>query len=155
MGEKRRKNLGKTASFFDGPLSDHQLFLFFQQVQGLKPIFVDLKTCCLLFVLKRNLLLLLGVSQVAKFWSARWVRSKVFCASRLAWGSIFRNFQHLLGENASFRPVPCENAVAAGIPVSSFIKTAFPDASLLMSLYASKILLLNSAFELCFSKFCF
>ena len=40
-------------------------------------------------------------------------------------------------------------------PSNSFIKTTFIDASLLMPLYASKMLLLNSAFAFCFSEFCF
>ena len=40
-------------------------------------------------------------------------------------------------------------------PCNSFIKTTFLDASLLMPLYASKMLLLNSAFAFCFSEFCF
>ena len=38
-------------------------FLVFQQVQRLKPIFVDLKTWPLRFLLKNNPLLALGVSQ--------------------------------------------------------------------------------------------
>ena len=61
-----------------------------------------------------------------------------FFASRPAWGSIFRFlFQHLLGENAYFRLLPCENAQAVGIPIISCIKTTCSDSSLLLSPFAA------------------